>query len=50
MWNRYHPQLPGREALLAEARTLFARTPWLDEIVDRAHQRMLTAVGRQLAA
>jgi stearoyl-CoA desaturase (delta-9 desaturase) len=50
MWSRYHPQLPGREALLAEARTLFARTPSLDEIVDRAHQRMLVAVGRQLAA
>jgi stearoyl-CoA desaturase (delta-9 desaturase) len=50
MWSRYHPLLPSREALVAEARTLFARTPSLDDIVDRAHQRMLTAVGRQLAA
>ena len=34
---------------LAEARTLFARTPSLDEIVDRAHAMVLAAVGRQLA-
>ncbi len=48
-WSAFHPRLPSREVLLAEARLLFARTPSLDEIVDRAHRLILHAVGRQLS-
>ncbi|MBJ6122788.1 acyl-CoA desaturase [Sphingomonas mollis] len=48
LWHRFHPHLPSRDALLAEARTLFAGTPSLDEIVDRAHAMVMAAVGRQL--
>ena len=48
-WSLFHPILPSREALLAEARTLFARTPSMDDIVDRAHRLVLIAIGRQLA-
>jgi stearoyl-CoA desaturase (delta-9 desaturase) len=48
-WSLFHPILPSRDALLAEARTLFARTPSLDEIVDRAHRLVLLGVSRQLA-
>ena len=47
-WSLLHPHLPSREAIVAEARLLFARTPSLDEIVDRAHRLVLAAVGRQL--
>jgi stearoyl-CoA desaturase (delta-9 desaturase) len=44
------PQVPSREALLAEARAMFARTPSLDEIVDRAHNLLLTSIGQRLAS
>lgn len=44
------PQLPRRDDLMAEARAMFARTPSLDEIVDRAHVLLLEAVGMRLAA
>ncbi len=44
------PHLPSREELLAEARARFARTPSLDDIVDRAHDLLLAAVGTRLAA
>ena len=47
-WSMFHPHLPSREALVAEARMLFARTPSLDDIVDRAHALVLGAIGRQL--
>jgi stearoyl-CoA desaturase (delta-9 desaturase) len=42
--------LPSRDALLAEARRLYARTPSLDEIVERAHRLLLQAVHHRLAA
>src|SRR5690606_457858 len=50
MASLHLPHLPSREELLAEARATFARTPSLDEIVDRAHTLLLTAVGTKLAA
>ena len=45
-----HPQLPSRAAVMAEARRLYARTPSLDEIVERAHRMLLQAVRDRLGA
>ena len=46
-----HPgRIPTREELLAQAQAMFARTRSLDEIVDRAHQLLLGAVGSRLIA
>jgi stearoyl-CoA desaturase (delta-9 desaturase) len=42
------PELPRREDLMGEARAMFARTPSLDEIVDRAHAMILESVGIRL--
>jgi stearoyl-CoA desaturase (Delta-9 desaturase) len=44
------PQVPTREELLIEARSMFARTPSLDDIVDRAYEFLLASVGARLAA
>ena len=44
------PHIPSREEFLHEAKAMFARTPSLDEIVDRAHELLLAAVGTRLAA
>jgi stearoyl-CoA desaturase (delta-9 desaturase) len=44
------PHIPSREECLAQAKALFARTPSLDEIVDRAHELLLASVGAELAA
>jgi len=44
------PQLPSRDDLMAEAKAMFARTPSLDEIVDRAHELILESVGLRLIA
>ena len=44
------PHIPSREECLAQARALFARTPTLDEIVDRAYEMLLTSVGAHLVA
>jgi stearoyl-CoA desaturase (delta-9 desaturase) len=44
------PQIPNREEVLAQARAMFARTPSLDEIVDRAYELMLVSVGSRLLA
>jgi stearoyl-CoA desaturase (delta-9 desaturase) len=44
------PQMPSREEILARARAVLAKTPCLDEIVDRAHDMLLAAVGARLAA
>ncbi len=43
-------KIPTREELLAQAQAMFARTRSLDEIVDRAHQLLLGAVGSRLIA
>lgn len=45
-----HPHLPSRAALMAEAQALYARTPSLEEIVERAHRLVLAAVRNRLAA
>jgi stearoyl-CoA desaturase (delta-9 desaturase) len=42
------PQVPSREEILAGARAMLAKTPSLDEIVDRAHAMLLAAVGARL--
>jgi len=44
------PQLPTREEILAKATATLAKTPSLDEIVDRAHGLVLDAVGARLRA
>jgi stearoyl-CoA desaturase (delta-9 desaturase) len=44
------PQLPSREDFLAGARSMFAKTRSLDEVVDRAYELLLLAVGQHLAA
>jgi stearoyl-CoA desaturase (delta-9 desaturase) len=43
-------RIPTREELLEQAKIMFARTRSLDEIVDRAHQLLLRAVGSRLIA
>ena len=44
------PHIPSREEFSAQARAMFARTPSLDEIVDRAYLLLLSSVGAHLAA
>jgi stearoyl-CoA desaturase (delta-9 desaturase) len=46
----YPSRIPTRDELLAQAQAMFARTPSLDEIVDRAYQLLLGSVGSQLIA
>jgi len=48
VWRLFHPHIPCRDTLLAEARALFARTPSLDEIVDRAHHLVIAGVRKHL--
>jgi stearoyl-CoA desaturase (Delta-9 desaturase) len=43
------PHFPTREEFLVEARAMFAKTPSLDDIVDRAHEVLLRSVGACLA-
>ncbi len=43
-------RIPTRDELREQATIMFARTRSLDEIVDRAHQLLLKAVGSQLIA
>ncbi len=42
------PHLPTRAEILDKARTMFARTPSVDDIVDRAYGLLLDAVGARL--
>jgi stearoyl-CoA desaturase (delta-9 desaturase) len=44
------PQMPTRDDILAGAKSMFAKTPSIDDIVDRAHDMLLAAVGARLAA
>ncbi|HLI67203.1 MAG TPA: fatty acid desaturase [Caulobacteraceae bacterium] len=44
------PQMPSRDEILAGAKDMFAKTPSLDDIVDRAYDRLLTAVGARLVS
>ena len=49
MTGLHVPHMPSREEFLAEAKAMFARTPSLDEIVDRAYELLLASVGMRLA-
>jgi len=44
------PHLPTRAELAAQARAMFARTPSVEDIVDRAHSLVLDAIGARLCA
>jgi stearoyl-CoA desaturase (delta-9 desaturase) len=44
------PQLPTRHELLARATAMFAETPSMEDIVDRAHAVILDRIGAQLTA
>jgi stearoyl-CoA desaturase (delta-9 desaturase) len=44
------PQVPSRDAIVARAKAMLAKTPSLDEIVDRAHDILLAAVSERLVA
>jgi len=44
------PELPTREQILAKASATLAKTPSLDDIVDRAYGLVLDAVGARLCA
>ena len=48
--NLHLPHIPSREEFLREARAMFARTKSLEEIVDRAYEKLLAAVGTRLTA
>ncbi|MGY3657393.1 hypothetical protein ACVJ19_004056 [Bradyrhizobium sp. USDA 376] len=43
------PNMPTRGQLLAEARVMFAKTTFLDDIVDRAHELLFASVASYLA-
>ena len=48
--NVHLPHVPTRAEMLAQAMAMFARTPSIDEIVDRAYELVLDAVGARLQA
>ena len=48
--NVHLPHLPTRTEILAQAMAMFARTPSIDEIVDRAYELILDAIGARLCA
>jgi stearoyl-CoA desaturase (Delta-9 desaturase) len=50
-WANFHvPHMPTRDEFHAEAKAMFARTPSLDEIADRAYQLLLASVDKRLAS
>jgi len=44
------PQLPSRDEISVAAKAMFAKTRSLDEIIDRAYELLLVAVGSHLTA
>jgi stearoyl-CoA desaturase (delta-9 desaturase) len=46
--NVHLPHLPTRSDLLTQATAMFAKTPSIDDIVDRAHGLLLDAIGARL--
>jgi stearoyl-CoA desaturase (delta-9 desaturase) len=42
------PHLPTKQDILAQAKSMYASTPSLDDIADRAHALLLDAVGAKL--
>ncbi len=50
-WANFHvPQMPTRDQLHAEAKAMFARTPSLEEIADRAYRLLLASVDKRLVS
>ena len=45
LWHRHLPNMPTRELLLTEARSMFPKTISMDDIVDGAYQLLVEAVG-----
>jgi stearoyl-CoA desaturase (delta-9 desaturase) len=43
------PHMPSRDEMLAQAKAMFARTPSLEQIVDRADEMLYDKVGGRLA-
>jgi stearoyl-CoA desaturase (delta-9 desaturase) len=48
--NAHLPHLPTRAEIGEKARAMFARTPSVDDIVDRAYQMVLDAIGTRICA
>ncbi|HKG01215.1 MAG TPA: acyl-CoA desaturase [Xanthobacteraceae bacterium] len=48
--NMHLPHLPTRTEMLAQATAMFARTPSIDAIVDRAYELLLDGIGARLQA
>jgi stearoyl-CoA desaturase (Delta-9 desaturase) len=48
--NMHLPHLPTRTEMLAQATAMFARTPSIDAIVDRAYELLLDRIGARLQA
>jgi stearoyl-CoA desaturase (Delta-9 desaturase) len=46
--NLHLPHLPTRHEILARGTAMFSRTPSMDDIVDRAHELILDAIGARL--
>jgi stearoyl-CoA desaturase (delta-9 desaturase) len=44
------PQLPTRQEILTRAKAMFAETPSIEEIANRAHAVVLDAIGARLCA
>ncbi len=44
------PQLPTRYEILARAKAMFADTPSMEDIANRAHAVILDAIGARLSA
>ena len=44
------PHLPSRADIAAQARAMFARTPSVDDIVERAYLLLLDAISARLRA
>jgi stearoyl-CoA desaturase (delta-9 desaturase) len=44
------PHLPTRDEIRAKATAMYAKTPSIDDIVDRAHALLLDAIGARLRA
>jgi stearoyl-CoA desaturase (Delta-9 desaturase) len=49
LWNLHLPKMPTRDQFLAEAKQMFVKTISLDDIVDRACELLVEAVGSLLA-
>ena len=44
------PHLPSREEILARATAMYAKTPSIEQVVDRAYGLLVEAIGNRLRA